>query len=148
MPEPSLRRISRLVYSCCIFVVLEFWGSSLTGKRMQRLTARFLLLFALLGTLAPPALQALTPVPHACCLRKGTRQCHGSIPPDRLAISDSSCCSFVCGRGVTICHWAYPAPALKAISALGVGELRSDYRQRAPASVVPSSQSTRAPPAC
>ncbi len=37
---------------------------------MHRLTARLLLTFVLVGTLAPLALAISVPPPHACCVRK------------------------------------------------------------------------------
>jgi hypothetical protein len=77
---------------------------------MHRLTARLLLLVALLGTFAPSALLALATPPHACCVRKAHR-CHDSIDPDtELAIRDASCCNREASRAVTTAKWARPQP--------------------------------------
>ena len=48
---------------------------------MQRLIARFLLLFALAGTFVPMAQALAAAPPHACCIRK-IHQCHGSASPE------------------------------------------------------------------
>jgi hypothetical protein len=65
---------------------------------MHRLTARFLLLLALVGNLAPLALAATAPPPRACCLRKGVHSCHDSLASDsgQLVIRDASCCDHDC----------------------------------------------------
>src|SRR5438270_630158 len=66
---------------------------------MQRLTARFLLLFALAGTFVPLTLAAVAPPPHSCCLRKAAHHCHGAETADR-SIRNTSCCNHGSVRGI------------------------------------------------
>src|ERR1700685_491721 len=79
---------------------------------MHRLTARFLLLFALVGNFVPLALASVAQKPHACCARKAARPCHGGAIADssRLSIHDASCCNHDCCRAVTTAQWAHPHP--------------------------------------
>jgi len=114
---------------------------------MQRLTARFLLLFALAGTFVPLALAATAAPPHACCLRNGVHQCHGSGPEsDERSIRDTACCNHDCCRAVTTSQCAHPQPRMTALFPHNVSacaaELNPDFR----AAVLSASQSTRAPP--
>jgi len=112
---------------------------------MQRLTARFLLLFALVGTFVPLALALTAEPPHACCLRKSAHQCHGSDPDER-AIRSSSCCNQDYRRAVTTSQWAHPQPSLSSVSMQTVEARRIESRVDAPATELFASQSTRAPP--
>jgi len=84
---------------------------------MQRFTARFLLLIALLGTVVPIAMQAMVTPAHACCLRKAPHQCHDSAAAhsERPVLRDAGCCNQDCSRAVTSSHWAHPQPSSKAI---------------------------------
>jgi len=114
---------------------------------MQRLTARFLLLFALVGTLVPLVLAATAAPPHACCIRKAAHQCHGSFTEsDQRAIQSTSCCNHNSSRAVNTSRAAHLEPGLASAFAqnveVGIVESRSD------ASAVKSlsSQSPRAPP--
>jgi hypothetical protein len=113
---------------------------------MHRLTARFLLLIALVGTFVPLALAATAAPEHACCLRNGVHQCHGSAPEsDQRSIRDS--CRYHDGcRAVTSSQWAHAQPTTTAA-------LLQDIKARVPESRIASpdakrfsSQSTRAPP--
>jgi len=116
---------------------------------MQRLTARFLLFFALVGTLVPLA-SAATPAPlHACCIRKA-HHCHDSEPSDstKLAIRATSCCNHDCCRALTTPQWAHPQPLVTAFSAHYVDANVAESYRPAPSAEVAASQSTRAPPAC
>jgi hypothetical protein len=70
---------------------------------MHRLTARLLLVLLLVSIMAPAALAATAPTPHACCLRM-KRDCitttHGlefQAPP--------TCCNRDCCRPLTISQW-------------------------------------------
>ena len=116
---------------------------------MQRLTARFLLLFALLGTFAPLALAATTAPLHACCIRK-THHCHDSASPEstQLVITETTSCGHDCCRAATTSQWATPQPALTAFFSRTVETRIDDSYASTPAAELLASQSTRAPPAC
>jgi hypothetical protein len=113
---------------------------------MQRLTARFLLLFALVGTFVPLALAA-TATPRACCLRKSAHPCHGT-QSEEFAIRATGCCSHDCFRGVTTSQSAHPQQSLTPAFARDIDSKIADARSASPASRTSASQSTRAPPAC
>jgi hypothetical protein len=112
---------------------------------MQRLTARFLLVFALVGTFVPLTLAITAAPPHACCLRKSAHQCHGSDPDERV-IRGNSCCNQNYSRAVTISQWAHPQPSLTSVSVQTVKTRLAESRVEAPATKLFASQSTRAPP--
>ncbi|HET7890370.1 MAG TPA: hypothetical protein VFL34_02520 [Candidatus Sulfotelmatobacter sp.] len=113
---------------------------------MQRLTARFLLLFTLVGTFLPLALSATAAPPHACCLRRAAHQCHGSFGvSDAPAVRSTSCCNHDCCRGVHISQSAHPDQPSPSIA------LKTDIRLAQPQAqpvTTPSltAQSSRAPP--
>jgi hypothetical protein len=113
---------------------------------MRRLTARFLLLFALVGTFAPLALAATAAPEHACCLRKGVHQCHGSVPEsDQRSIRDS--CRYHNGcRAVATSQWAHAQPSMIAPVAPNVEARIAESHTASPDAKRFSSQSTRAPP--
>jgi hypothetical protein len=114
---------------------------------MQRLTARFLLLLALAGTFAPLALAATAAPEHACCLRKGVHQCHGSAPEsDQRSVRDTSCCNHECCRAVTTSQWAHAQPQVSTPSVQNIEARLADSQTVYPATKRFSSQSTRAPP--
>jgi hypothetical protein len=114
---------------------------------MHRLTARFLLLFALAGTFAPLALAATAAPPHACCLRKAAHQCHGSGPEtDQRAIQDTGCCNHDCGRAVTTSQWAHAQPLATTFTAQIIEARLAESRPDSPITKLFSSRSTRAPP--
>ena len=80
--------------------------------KMQRLTARLLLLLALFGTVVPPVAAANAPPIHACCLR-AAHHCHEtSAASSGMAIRDASCCRGDCGRAGTISRCAYSRSSL------------------------------------
>jgi hypothetical protein len=116
---------------------------------MQRLTATFLLLFALAGSLLPPALVAAAAPAHACCLRMAHR-CHSSTTsesePDRLAFRNPGCCNHDCCRALTTPQWAHPRlPATSAFAhPIEAGVVESRPNPAAAAHF--ASPSTRAPP--
>lgn len=116
---------------------------------MQRLTARLLLFFALVGNLGPLALAATTAAsPHACCLRKGVHRCQDSAASDstELVIRGSGCCRQDCCRAVTTARWAH---AQRPAVGLATREVEAYLGQPdfvAPAAERSSFQSTRAPP--
>jgi hypothetical protein len=114
---------------------------------MHRLTARFLLLFALAGTFAPLALAVTAATPHACCLRMAAHQCHGSRPEsDQRTIRDASCCNHDWRRAVTTSQWANPQPRTASIIAQNIEARIAESRTGTPPSELLASQSTRAPP--
>ena len=117
---------------------------------MHRLTARLLLLLALVGNLAPIALAATAAPPHACCLRKGFHHCHDSLASEngQLLIRDASCCQSDCCRAVTTSRWAHPQPKLAALFLRTNNVRLAGARPVFPAAVCAELQSTRAPPAC
>ncbi|MGD0571228.1 MAG: hypothetical protein ABSA78_22775 [Candidatus Sulfotelmatobacter sp.] len=116
---------------------------------MHRLTAKFLLVFALVGYLAPIAMASSAPA-HACCLRKGIHHCEDAqgSETEQPVIRDASCCKGDCGRAVTTAQWAHA----RAIAAAGFAQnVEAHLAQSSPVSHntdVSRFQSTRAPPAC
>jgi len=116
---------------------------------MHRLTARLLLFFALVGSVAPLVLAVTAPPQHACCLRKGIHHCHDSLASEsgQPVIQDASCCHGDCCRAVTTAQWAHPQPKLAAFF-LQVDNVRLRCpHPDSPATACAEFQSTRAPPA-
>lgn len=118
---------------------------------MQRLTAKFLLLFALAGSFIPLAFAATAAVPHACCIRKA-HHCHDSQgtaeESEQLVIRAASCCNHDCCRAVTTSQWAHPQPRMTAIFAQKINARTIESHPDSPSTEFSSSQSTRAPPTC
>ncbi|MGB7603658.1 MAG: hypothetical protein WBM24_25395 [Candidatus Sulfotelmatobacter sp.] len=116
---------------------------------MRRIVTKLLLLFALLGNLAPVALAMSTPTLHACCLRKAAHPCHGSLASDsgQLVIHGSSCCGHECCHAVTTAQWAHPQQRLDSVSLQNSNAHAVGFRTNFPASVATEFQSTRGPPA-
>jgi hypothetical protein len=121
---------------------------------MHRLIAKFLLLFALVGNLAPVALAISVPAPHACCLRNAIHQCHrsqayGSQASDseQLVIHGASCCGHDCCRAATTAQWAYPQQRLDSVSLQNINAQAAGAQASFPASASAEFQSTRGPPA-
>jgi hypothetical protein len=115
--------------------------------RMQRLTARLLLLLTLGGTVIPLALAATTAPPHACCLRKA-HKCHDSTASEsnQLALRSTGCCNQDCCHAVTTSQSACPQPGITSAFAQNVDLHTPGLRSSAPAAALIASQSTRAPP--
>jgi hypothetical protein len=116
---------------------------------MHRLIARFLLLFAFAGNLAPLALAATTAAPsHACCLRKGVHRCHESARSESidLIIRATGCCHQDCCRAVTTARWARAQQAAGCVIAGNVEAYFVHQNLVAPNTEVSRFQSTRAPP--
>jgi len=127
-------------------MLTSLWGSD-SQTEMHRLTARFLLLLALVGTFVPVALAATSAPQHACCLRIAAHQCHGSAPEsDQRSVRDTACCHRDCGRAVTTSQWASPQPWAQSVIDQSIEARISESRTDSPASKLFSSQSTRAPP--
>jgi len=116
---------------------------------MQRLTAKFLLLFALAGSFVPLALAATAAAPHACCIRKA-HHCHDSEgqaeESEKLIVRAADCCNHDCCRAVTTPQWAHPQPRMTAISAQKFDAQIAESTPTTPAPQRSESQSTRAPP--
>ncbi|MFY9789668.1 MAG: hypothetical protein WA474_19620 [Candidatus Sulfotelmatobacter sp.] len=116
---------------------------------MHRSITKFLLLFALVGNLAPVALAISTPTLHACCLRKGVHHCHGSQASDsgQLVIQGPNCCGHECCRAATTAQWAHPQQRLDFVSLQSINAHAVGFRTDFPASASAEFQSTRGPPA-
>src|ERR1700727_1008460 len=114
---------------------------------MQRLIARFLLLFALAANFVPLALAARIAPPHACCLRKSAHQCHGSASAsEQLSIHGIGCCNQDCCRAVVISQWAHPQTAMAAAFGSNVEDSVRDAGAPTQGSRFFAVQSARAPP--
>ncbi len=119
---------------------------------MHRLIARFLLLAALVGNLAPLALAATAKPLHACCIRKAVHNCHDSLSSQsetgQLVIRDAGNCNHDCCRAVPTARWAHAQPPVAVSFVQNVeaylGQPNPLSRTTEPASF----QSTRAPPSC
>src|ERR1700733_1443441 len=115
---------------------------------MHRLTARLLLLFALVGNFVPVALASIALPTPKCCLRKAVHHCHGSTyrAEDELSIRSTSCCSHDCCRAATPAHWAHPQIKNRAIARNGCCALVAASRPASLSAADRASLSARAPP--
>jgi hypothetical protein len=114
---------------------------------MRRLTARLLLLFALVGNLIPLAMAITATPPRACCRRMAHR-CHESAASEagQLVLRDPCYCNNHPRHAAITAQWAHPqtrtaqagAPVLERLDL--TSELVSASAQ--PASL----HSSRAPP--
>jgi len=121
-----------------------------TGS-MHRLTARLLLLFALVGTLAPLGLAVTAAPPHACCRRKASHGCHemAVVEPSGPAIRDAKCCNQDCCRAATTTpQWAQAQPKLSAFFLRTIDLPLAASQPHFPAAASVQFPSSRAPPAC
>jgi len=116
---------------------------------MHRLTARFLLLFVLVGNFVPLALAVAAGQAHACCVRKTAHHCYGGAIADssRLSIHDASCCNHDCCRAVTTTHWAHPQPRTASLCREVMSRVQ-ELRKNPPVRESFALQSPRAPPYC
>jgi hypothetical protein len=115
---------------------------------MHRLTARFSLLIALLGSFAPAAFAVMATPPHACCVRKAHRG-HDSVDPEtELAFSAPSCCKNNGCRAVTSARWAHAQPRRESFLTQSVNPLAAASPLDAPPTAPAQFQASRAPPAC
>jgi len=132
------------------FEILFYAGptfDSALRKSMQRLTARFLLSFAIVGAFVPLVLAVAAAPPHACCIRQAAHQCHGSFAAtDQSAVRDTSCCRQDCCRAVRTSPSAHPQPRLASVLARHLNARILDFRAEASAAELLASQSPRAPP--
>ena len=115
---------------------------------MHQLIARFLLLVALAGNLAPLAMATAATPPHACCIRKAAHRCHDSagLESEQLAIRAASACNHDCCRAVTTAQWAHQQPPVNRFCALTIADYLGPQEPVFPNTKVSASQSTRAPP--
>jgi len=116
---------------------------------MHRLTARFLLTFALVGSFAPAVLAAASAPPHACCVRNAGH-CHDSAASesDPLSFRGNACCNHDCCRAAATAQWAYAQPPITAFFLQTMHAHVASPSPGSPATASAEFQSTRAPPAC
>jgi hypothetical protein len=127
---------------------------------MHRLTARLLLLFAIVGSVAPIAMAAAAAPIHACCVRKGVHRCHDSLGNDSLdhvslgpesgerTVRDTSCCSGG-GHQASISNpWAHTQAQAASHLLPAVAARIAGSQPDSPVDSSTGFQSTRAPPAC
>src|ERR1700758_132864 len=112
---------------------------------MQRCTARFLLLLALVGTFLPLALSATTAPAHACCLR-AAHHCHSASESEQRTVSATGSCGHDCCRGVTTSQTAHPKPPIAVIAHEFAAVRSAESDPAAPRADFFSFASTRAPP--
>src|SRR5450755_2955102 len=103
--------------------------SGIRTTNMQRLIARFLLLFALVGTFLPLAFAVTAAPVHACCLRKAVHQCHEA---DQLAFRCAGCCNRHSQRAVSTTQSAHPRPSLTSIVTQNVAARLTESRAVTP----------------
>jgi hypothetical protein len=116
---------------------------------MQRLIARFLVLFALAGNFIPLALAATAAPPHACCVRKSAHKCHtAAAESDQLTIRAASCCRSDSSRAVITSQYATPQPRIRAAQLDKLDGSIADSGAIVSSTQFSASHSTRAPPAC
>ena len=123
-------------------------GARLTAN-MHRLIARFLLLTALVGNLAPLALAA-TAAPHACCVRKAVHRCHDSLTAQsestQLALGTAGSCNHDCCHAVTTARWANAQRPAAGTFTQTIEAYLGHSNSASPSTAPSSFQSTRAPP--
>jgi hypothetical protein len=119
---------------------------------MHRLTAGFLLLFAVVGNFVPLtlALSSEAEQAHACCVRKAAHPCHGGVIADasRLVIHDTGCCNRDCCRAVTTAQWAHPRPRPSDLCGRFIRARVPEFQTNPPLAEIFKLQATRAPPYC
>jgi hypothetical protein len=114
---------------------------------MQRLTAKFLLFFALFGTVVPIAM-AVTASQHACCVRK-THHCHDSASPESAQLAfTAKTCDHDCCRAVSTSRWANLQLGISPAYVQNIEPRAADSQPRTPALKLTASASPRAPPQC
>jgi hypothetical protein len=156
----SIRALATSVHTCAAayrHLCFEQWmpprgDVAVSGfeKTMHRLTARFLLIFALVGNVTPLALAATAPPPHACCVRKVASHCHESpaSQSSQPSIQASGCCGHECCRAAITAQWANPQPRAEGPFAEDVNARVTVSQPDSPILEVSNFQSGRAPPAC
>src|ERR1700682_2002893 len=101
---------------------------------MHRLTAKLLLLFALVGNITPLTLAAVAAPLHACCARKAAKHCHESAAsePNEPSIRASSSCGHDCCRAAATTKWAHPQPRIEGPSRKSVNSCIDRLRPDSP----------------
>jgi hypothetical protein len=148
MNEVHLARFKLLFYAGVVRSRFHFGV-----QNMQRLTARFLLLFAIAGNFVPLALAAATSPTHACCIRKAVHKCHeaalaGSAQSSsQPLVHAAGSCNHDCCRGATTAQWASPQfPGSGAVAHEANGTVAATQLST-PSTEAFLLQSSRAPPA-
>jgi hypothetical protein len=116
---------------------------------MYRLTATFLLLFAMAGDCVPLALAVTAAPTHACCVRKAAvRHCHGSaaLESPSAEISSAVCCGHDCCGAAATGQWAHPHPRIAAASAQEIEVHYNQFHDVLPIAELSPFQPARAPP--
>jgi hypothetical protein len=114
---------------------------------MHRLTARFLLLFALAGNVIPLAMAITAAPPHACCRRMAHRcQDSASSPAAQPVFRDPSCCNNHCRYPASTAQWAHPKTRSAQFSVLAAERLAASSSDAFVFAQPASLHSSRAPP--
>lgn len=136
----------RLQVFATVFYAWPILGT-ITTQSMQRLTAKFLLLFTLVGTFVPLALAVTVAPTHSCCIRKAAHQCRSSFTEsDQRAVRSTACCNHNCCRAVTTSQSAHPGASPASVVARNLDIAISDSYAETPASELFALRSSRAPP--
>jgi hypothetical protein len=112
---------------------------------MQRRTAQFLLLLAVVGTFIPVALAVTAPPQHACCIR-ATHHCHNSSASNQPAVSSAETCNHACCRGAVTAQWAVIEPSVLATPGTRLGPRAAESSASTYLAKAFSFKSPRAPP--
>jgi hypothetical protein len=115
---------------------------------VHRLTAKLLLLFALVGNLIPLAMAAAPAAPRACC-RRMAHHCHeaAALKSGELVFRDPHCCcNGNCRRAATTAQWAHPKTRSSQACDAVVERLAGNIRSAFSGKQLASSYSSRAPP--
>jgi hypothetical protein len=135
----------RFAYPRLLFYAEGHSGFCFETKSMQRLTAKLLLIFALVGTIVPIAMAVTTP-PHACCVRK-THHCHESASPESTQLAfTAKTCDHDCCRAVSTSKWADLRLGISPAFVQNIAPRAADSQPQTPALELTSSTSPRAPP--
>lgn len=110
---------------------------------MRRLTARILLIFALLGTFVPLALAISTPAPHTCCMRKPMAD---RSAPDPQIHAFPACCNHDCCRVVVTSQWAQITAVTHSQRSLALFALPHPFVVSSGKSGISTLHSGRSPP--
>lgn len=114
---------------------------------MRRLTAIFVLILAVTGTLVPAARAAAASPAHDCCIR-ATHHCHTSHNSDssQRSFHTSGSCNHDCCRAATTPQWANPQQHTEAMFAVTVDGAATQSATIAHQTELPASHSPRGPP--
>jgi hypothetical protein len=120
---------------------------------MQRLVARFLLTFVLVGVLVPAGLAATAPNPHACCKRRAMADAPaGGVQAARMQAARTQigalpgCCNHDCCRSVTTTQWADVSRPVARQYALVLSPALPELQGGSPATAIDRIHFGRAPP--